>query len=85
MQRWLQVQQEAAILIAGRQEKQLPLGRMYYSNAGHDAPLLIDDGVTLLQVNANLPLGVFSDVKYGIQEKQLPPFQFIRQQKRHTR
>ena len=51
----------------------LPTGRLRYCNAGHDAPLLIDDGVTLLQVNANLPLGVFSDVKYGIQEKQLPP------------
>ena len=50
----------------------LPTGRLRYCNAGHDAPLLIAGGVKTLQVNANLPLGVFNDFKYSLQETQLP-------------
>jgi sigma-B regulation protein RsbU (phosphoserine phosphatase) len=50
----------------------LPTGRLRYCNAGHDAPLLIDGDVKPLQVNANLPLGVFDDFKYNLQETQLP-------------
>ncbi|MBR4828929.1 MAG: SpoIIE family protein phosphatase [Muribaculaceae bacterium] len=50
----------------------LPTGRLRYCNAGHDAPLIIADGVKPLAVNANLPLGVFDDFKYSLQETQLP-------------
>ena len=50
----------------------LPTGRLRYCNAGHDAPLMIDQDVKTLQVNANLPVGVFSDFKYSQQEIQLP-------------
>jgi sigma-B regulation protein RsbU (phosphoserine phosphatase) len=50
----------------------LPTGRLRYCNAGHDAPLLIAGGVKTLEVNANLPLGVFNDFKYSLQETQLP-------------
>ena len=50
----------------------LPTGRLRYCNAGHDAPLIIADVVETLPVNANLPLGVFSDFKYGQQEAELP-------------
>ncbi len=50
----------------------LPTGRLRYCNAGHDAPLIIASGVRLMPVNANLPLGVFSDFKYGLQEIHLP-------------
>ena len=50
----------------------LPTGRLRYCNAGHDAPLLIAGGVKTLQVDANLPLGVFNDFKYSLQETQLP-------------
>ena len=50
----------------------LPTGRLRYCNAGHDAPLIIEQDVKLLPVNANLPLGVFSDFKYDLQEYQLP-------------
>ena len=46
----------------------LPTGRLRYCNAGHDAPLLITDGVELLPVNANLPVGVFDDFKYVQQQ-----------------
>ena len=49
----------------------LPTGRLRYCNAGHDAPLLIGDGVKPLPVNANLPLGVFNDIKYTQQQEQL--------------
>ena len=50
----------------------LPTGRLRYCNAGHDAPLLIDQDVSALPVNANLPLGLFEDFKYVQQELQLP-------------
>lgn len=50
----------------------MPTGRLRYCNAGHDAPLIIADGVKPLAVDANLPLGVFDDFKYSLQETQLP-------------
>lgn len=50
----------------------LPTGRLRYCNAGHDAPLLIDQDVSTLPVNANLPLGLYEDFKYVQQEIQLP-------------
>ena len=50
----------------------LPTGRLRYCNAGHDAPLLLNHGVKPLMVNANLPVGLFNDVKYNLQEIQLP-------------
>ena len=50
----------------------LPTGRLRYCNAGHDAPLLIDKEVKPLSVNPNLPIGLFEDFKYGLQEIQLP-------------
>ena len=50
----------------------LPTGRLRYCNAGHDAPLIIDQEITPLPVNAHLPVGVFSDFKYDQQETLLP-------------
>ena len=50
----------------------LPTGRLRFCNAGHDAPLIIADGVKPLAVEANLPIGVFNDFKYSLQEIQLP-------------
>ena len=50
----------------------LPTGRLRYCNAGHDAPLFIDRGVTTLPVNSNLPVGVFSDFHFTVQEMLLP-------------
>lgn len=49
----------------------LPTGRLRYCNAGHDAPLIISDGVKPLPVNANLPVGLFRDFKYVHQYEQL--------------
>ena len=49
----------------------LPTGRLRYCNAGHDAPLLIGDGVRPLPVKANLPVGLFNDFNYSQQQEQL--------------
>ena len=47
----------------------LPSGRLRYCNAGHDAPIVIDGvNVTPLPVKANLPVGLFDDFPYEIQE-----------------
>ena len=47
----------------------LPTGRLRYCNAGHDKPIL--NGAPL-PAKANLPVGVFDDVQYEVQEIQLP-------------
>ncbi len=50
----------------------LPTGRLRYCNAGHDAPLIFNHGVKPLQVNANLPIGLFNDFTFVQQETVLP-------------
>ena len=50
----------------------LETGRLNYSNAGHDAPVILDgNGVSELKVIPNLPLGIFSDFDYTDQTVQL--------------
>ncbi len=52
----------------------LPTGRLRYCNAGHDAPIVMIDGEwTMLAANPHLPIGLFDDMKYGLQETILPP------------
>ena len=52
----------------------LPTGRLRYCNAGHDAPFILsEESVTALQVQPNLPVGVFDDFTYAVQEIQLAP------------
>ena len=59
----------------------LPTGRLRYCDAGHDAPVVIrgegqaQGGQRLVHipVEPHLPVGVFSDVAYGVQETQLEP------------
>jgi sigma-B regulation protein RsbU (phosphoserine phosphatase) len=52
----------------------LPTGRLRYCDAGHDAPAIMDDGKwKMLDVIPHLPIGVFLDVKYGVQELSLQP------------
>jgi sigma-B regulation protein RsbU (phosphoserine phosphatase) len=47
----------------------LPTGRMRYSNAGHDAPILIgNQGVGFLPCDPNLPVGIVTDWKFTLQE-----------------
>ena len=49
----------------------LPTGRLYYSNAGHDAPLLIGAGVGILPCDSNIPVGFRPSWKYSLQEAQI--------------
>ncbi len=56
----------------------LPTGRLRYCNAGHDKPILIAESesqrlVETLPAKANLPVGVFDDVKYDMQEQVVKP------------
>ena len=51
----------------------LPTGHLRYCNAGHDVPYLISGEVSPLEVKANLPIGVFDDVTYIMQEMTLSP------------
>jgi sigma-B regulation protein RsbU (phosphoserine phosphatase) len=49
----------------------LPTGRLRCCNAGHNPPVIIDNGATMMQVKPNLPLGVMDGFKYEAQELQL--------------
>ncbi|MBP5713639.1 MAG: SpoIIE family protein phosphatase [Prevotella sp.] len=55
----------------------LPTGHLRYCNAGHDKPLLVGDTVMELPAKANLPIGLFTDIRYEIQEYQLEPMTTI--------
>ena len=55
----------------------LPTGRLRYCNAGHDVPYLLGSaeaaGVAPLPVHANIPIGLFDDFKYEMQEVIIAP------------
>lgn len=52
----------------------LPTGHLRYCNAGHDTPFILDHGqLTMVSCEPHLPVGVFDDVKYGMQEMHLLP------------
>ncbi len=51
----------------------LPTGKLRYSNAGHNPPMMIGDDITMLPVTPNLPLGVKKDWKYNTQETTIAP------------
>jgi sigma-B regulation protein RsbU (phosphoserine phosphatase) len=52
----------------------LPTGRLRYCDAGHDAPMLMTNGkCVMLDVKPHLPVGVFEDMNYGVQEAQMTP------------
>jgi sigma-B regulation protein RsbU (phosphoserine phosphatase) len=46
-------------------------GHLRYCNAGHDAPLLIGQGIGLLPCAPNLPIGVIGDWKFSEQEADI--------------
>ena len=48
-------------------------GNLHYSNAGHDAPMLIGRGVGLLPCDSNVPLGVVPGWKFTAQETVIDP------------
>ena len=49
----------------------LPTGRLYYCNAGHDAPLLVGVGVGKLTCDSNIPVGFMPQWKYTLQEAHI--------------
>ena len=51
----------------------LPTGRLRYTNAGHDAPLLLGSDMELMAVDSNLPVGVLPDWKFTVQESHITP------------
>lgn len=51
----------------------LPTGRLRYSNAGHNAPMLVGQGVGMLPVESNIPLGVMNGWRYPLQEVMIEP------------
>ncbi len=46
-------------------------GQLNYCNAGHNAPMLIDQGISLMPCNPNLPLGIMQDWEYTLQKVEL--------------
>ena len=62
----------------------LPTGHLRYCDAGHDAPFIVSKyaankeadancHLSIVDSKAHLPVGVFDDVKYGMQETRLQP------------
>ena len=52
----------------------LPTGHLRYCNAGHDKPMvMVNDEWFTVDANPNLPVGVFEDVNYGVQETVIAP------------
>ena len=49
----------------------LSTGWMHYCNAGHDAPLLVGDGVGPLPCDSNIPVGFIPDWKYSLQKAEI--------------
>ena len=52
----------------------LPTGKLRYCNAGHDKPIVVESRkskVESLPCDSNLPVGVFGDTKYILQETTL--------------
>ena len=52
---------------------QLSTGKLCYCNAGHDAPLLVGQGVGLLPCLPNLPAGAMGGMKFKPQEADIVP------------
>ena len=53
-------------------------GQLRYSNAGHCPPMLVSsDGVELLQMDANVPIGLIMKWKYTLQETVIDPNTYL--------
>lgn len=51
----------------------LPTGRLRYCDAGHDCPILLSSELRGVDCHPHLPVGIFDDVKYGMQETVVMP------------
>jgi len=52
-------------------------GHLSFCNAGHEAPMLIGQGVGLLNCDPNLPIGVIAGQEYTLQETVIHPMTTI--------
>ena len=51
----------------------LKTGNLKYCNAGHNAPVLLEDGVPrFLEADANVPVGIMADWQFTLQTAELP-------------
>ncbi len=58
-------------LFAG--ELDLTTGKLKYCNAGHNAPIIIEDGTPrFLKTDSNVPVGIMADWDYSLQTTELP-------------
>lgn len=56
----------------------LSTGVLQYTNAGHNAPIVLSGGeARLMPVDANIPVGVMADWSYTLQETTLSPGTFL--------
>ncbi|MBO4819904.1 MAG: SpoIIE family protein phosphatase [Prevotella sp.] len=56
----------------------LPTGRLRYSNAGHNAPMLVGKaGIEVLPCDSNLPVGIIKGQKFTTEEMVLEPHTII--------
>ena len=59
-------------LFAG--EFDLNTGKLKYCNAGHNAPIILENGTPrFLEVDANVPVGIMPDWEYSLQTKEFAP------------
>lgn len=58
-------------LFAG--ELDLSTGKLKYCNAGHNAPIILEDGTPrFLEADANVPVGIMPGWEYSLQTTELP-------------
>ncbi len=51
----------------------LPTGHLYYCNAGHEAPILLGDEISVLPVDSNFTVGLIPGMEFSLQETVLSP------------
>ncbi len=51
----------------------LPTGHLRYSNAGHELPILLREKAGFIDAKPNLPIGLFNDFHYEMQETVMQP------------
>ena len=50
----------------------LQTGHLCYCNAGHEAPVILNPALATLPVQPHIPIGLFNNMQYGLQETDLP-------------
>ncbi|HVN30132.1 MAG TPA: SpoIIE family protein phosphatase [Candidatus Binataceae bacterium] len=58
---------------------ELATGALFYSNAGHESPLILSDGFDIAELpcDSGPPIGALEDFKYKVQRRQLAPGEML--------